>query len=51
MLGHRGVRLGITNPEITLMQAEAIFEAAAEVAESKPEIMVPLVGFKKELEN
>lgn len=51
MLGHRGVRLGITNPEITNMQARAIFEAAAETAGAMPEIMVPLVGFKKELEN
>lgn len=57
MLGHRGCRLGIVYPEITEMQARAILEAAAEVAkESKgkikpqPEIMVPLVGFKKELD-
>ncbi len=56
MLGHRGCRLGISYPEITEMQAQAIFEAAAEVLKSKkgakvkPEIMVPLVGFAKELE-
>ncbi|MEM8953553.1 MAG: pyruvate, phosphate dikinase, partial [Verrucomicrobiota bacterium] len=54
MLGHRGCRLGIVFPEITEMQARAIFEAAAQVQKSgikvKPEIMVPLVGFDKELE-
>ncbi|MFM9889563.1 MAG: pyruvate, phosphate dikinase [Rickettsiales bacterium] len=54
MLGHRGVRLGITYPEIYAMQARAIFEAAAQVAkEGKtviPEIMVPLVMTKKELQ-
>jgi pyruvate,orthophosphate dikinase len=54
MLGHRGCRLGVSFPEITEMQARAIFEAAAEVAKAKikvkPEIMVPLVGFKKELD-
>ncbi|MEM7144490.1 MAG: pyruvate, phosphate dikinase [Verrucomicrobiota bacterium] len=54
MLGHRGCRLGIVYPEITEMQARAIFEAAAQVQKSgikvKPEIMVPLVGFDKELE-
>ncbi|MCX7713800.1 MAG: pyruvate, phosphate dikinase, partial [Chthoniobacterales bacterium] len=54
MLGHRGCRLGISYPEITEMQARAIFEAAAEVMKKKikvaPEIMVPLVGFKKELD-
>ena len=54
MLGHRGCRLGITFPEITEMQARAIFEAAAEVIKRgvkvKPEVMVPLVGFKKELD-
>ena len=54
MLGHRGCRLGITYPEITEMQARAIFEAAAEVQKSgikvKPEVMIPLVGFKKELD-
>ncbi len=54
MLGHRGCRLGISYPEITEMQARAIFEAAAEVVKAKikvkPEIMVPLVGYKKELD-
>ena len=54
MLGHRGCRLGITYPEIYAMQARAIFEAAAEVAKSKgeviPEIMIPLVMNAKELE-
>jgi len=54
MLGHRGCRLGISYPEITEMQARAIFEAAADVAKKKikvkPEIMIPLVGFKKELD-
>jgi len=54
MLGHRGCRLGIVYPEITRMQATAIFEAAVEVKKKKikvlPEIMVPLVGFAKELE-
>ena len=53
MLGHRGCRLGITYPEISEMQARAIFEAAAEVQKKgikvKPEIMIPLVGFAKEL--
>jgi pyruvate, orthophosphate dikinase len=53
MLGLRGCRLGITYPEITEMQARAIFEAAAEVQKQgikvKPEIMIPLVGFPKEL--
>jgi pyruvate,orthophosphate dikinase len=48
MLGHRGCRLGITFPEITEMQARAIFEAACAVAregvEVHPEVMVPLVG-------
>ncbi|MCD8535682.1 MAG: pyruvate, phosphate dikinase [Verrucomicrobia bacterium] len=55
MLGHRGCRLGNVYPEITEMQARAIFEAAAEVQKKdkikvKPEVMVPLVGFAKELE-
>jgi pyruvate,orthophosphate dikinase len=54
MLGHRGCRLGITYPEITEMQAHAIFEAAVEVARSgvkvHPEIMVPLVGNRQEFE-
>ncbi len=55
MLGHRGCRLGNSYPEITEMQARAIFEAAANVMKAnkklkiKPEIMVPLVGFVKEL--
>ena len=53
MLGHRGCRLGIVYPEISEMQARAIFEAAAEVQKKgfrvKPEIMIPLVGFPKEL--
>ncbi|MGA7393608.1 MAG: pyruvate, phosphate dikinase [Terrimicrobiaceae bacterium] len=53
MLGHRGCRLGIVYPEISEMQARAIFEAAAQVqAEGikvHPEIMIPLVGFPKEL--
>src|SRR5437588_2382428 len=54
MLGHRGCRLGISFPEVTEMQARAIFEAAAEVHKSgtkvHPEVMIPLVGFKRELE-
>jgi pyruvate,orthophosphate dikinase len=54
MLGFRGCRLGIRFPEITRMQARAVFEAAAQcIAENipcKPEIMIPLVGFKKELD-
>ena len=55
MLGHRGVRLGITYPEIYEMQAQAIFEAAITVAEETgaapvPEIMIPLVGAPRELE-
>jgi len=53
MLGHRGCRLGITYPEITEMQARAIFEAACEVAKDGgqvfPEIMIPLVGHVNEL--
>jgi pyruvate, orthophosphate dikinase len=55
MLGHRGCRLGITYPEITEMQARAIFEAAVQVAKKGvkviPEVMIPLVGGPKELEN
>ncbi len=55
MMGHRGVRLGVTYPEITNMQVRAIFEAAAElIKEGKdpyPEIMVPVVAEAKELEN
>ena len=55
MLGHRGCRLGVTYPEIYEMQARAIFEAACEVAEKSgeapiPEVMIPLVGTRKELE-
>jgi len=54
MLGHRGCRLGITFPEIYEAQARAIMEAACELAregvEIIPEIMVPLVGYKRELE-
>lgn len=53
MLGHRGCRLGITYPEITEMQARAIFEAACQLVKEgvdvKPEVMVPLVGHVKEL--
>ncbi|HEY3217224.1 MAG TPA: pyruvate, phosphate dikinase [Candidatus Eisenbacteria bacterium] len=53
MLGHRGCRLGITYPEITEMQARAIFEAACQVASQGvrviPEIMIPLVGHVEEL--
>ncbi|MFH1878882.1 MAG: pyruvate, phosphate dikinase, partial [Candidatus Omnitrophota bacterium] len=53
MMGHRGVRLGVTYPEITEMQARAILEAAAElIRENKkimPEIMVPVVGTDKEV--
>ncbi|MCS7025436.1 MAG: pyruvate, phosphate dikinase [Bryobacteraceae bacterium] len=55
MLGHRGCRLGITYPEITEMQARAIFEAAVQVAKKGkkviPEVMIPLVGSVAELEN
>ena len=55
MLGHRGCRLGISFPEISEMQARAVFEAAAKVQADgikvRPEIMIPLVGFKKELDN
>ncbi len=55
MLGHRGCRLGVTYPEIYEMQARAIFEAAVEVAEKSgaapvPEVMIPLVATKRELE-
>jgi pyruvate, orthophosphate dikinase len=53
MLGHRGCRLGITYPEITRMQARAIFEAALQVSRKgtpvKPEVMIPLVGHVEEL--
>ncbi|HPP87274.1 MAG TPA: PEP-utilizing enzyme, partial [bacterium] len=55
MMGHRGVRLGVTYPEVTKMQIRAILEAAAElVKENKkpyPEIMIPVVSSEKELEN
>ncbi len=55
MLGHRGCRLGITYPEITEMQARAIFEAAVQVAKKGkkviPEVMIPLVGSARELEH
>jgi pyruvate,orthophosphate dikinase len=54
MLGFRGCRLGIKYPEITAMQARAVFEAAVEAKKqglkAHPEIMIPLVGFKKELD-
>jgi pyruvate,orthophosphate dikinase len=55
MLGHRGCRLGVTYPEIYEIQARAIFEAAVEVAEKTseapiPEVMVPLVATRRELE-
>ncbi|WP_306090118.1 pyruvate, phosphate dikinase [Qipengyuania flava] len=55
MLGHRGCRLGITYPEIYEMQARAIFEAACQVAKESgeapvPEIMIPLVATRRELE-
>ena len=52
MMGHRGVRLGITHPEITEMQARAILEAAAELTAENvktfPEIMIPLTGMETE---
>jgi len=55
MLGHRGCRLGITYPEIYEMQARAIFEAALDIAKESgkapvPEIMIPLVATRRELE-
>jgi len=55
MLGHRGCRLGVTYPEIYEMQARAIFEAALDVAAKSgdapiPEVMVPLVATRRELE-
>jgi len=54
MLGFRGCRLGIVYSEISEMQSRAVFEAAAEVQKSgvkvTPEVMIPLVGFKKELD-
>ncbi|MBW7864040.1 MAG: pyruvate, phosphate dikinase, partial [Candidatus Hydrogenedentes bacterium] len=55
MLGHRGCRLGIAYPEITEMQARAIFEATAKLVKEKvkvnPEVMVPLIGTKAEMDN
>ena len=55
MLGHRGCRLGITYPEITEMQARAIFEAAVAVAKDGvkvyPEVMIPLTATLKEMAN
>jgi pyruvate,orthophosphate dikinase len=55
MLGHRGCRLGITYPEITEMQARAIFEAAVRARrrgiDVRPEVMIPLVASVKEFEN
>jgi pyruvate,orthophosphate dikinase len=55
MLGHRGCRLGISYPEITEMQARAIFEAAIDALEQgskvEPEVMIPLVGARKELDH
>jgi pyruvate,orthophosphate dikinase len=54
MLGHRGCRLGVSYPEIYEMQARAIFEAAVEIGKTGtapvPEIMIPLVGVKRELD-
>jgi pyruvate,orthophosphate dikinase len=55
MLGHRGCRLGVTFPEITEMQARAIFEAAMEVATETgspviPEVMIPLAFSKREID-
>jgi len=54
MLGFRGCRLGVVYEEISEMQSRAVFEAAAEVQakgiKAKPEVMIPLVGFKKELD-
>ena len=55
MMGHRGVRLGITYPEVTEMQVRAIFEAAAELIKAgknaKPEIMVPVTCDVGELDS
>ena len=55
MLGHRGCRLGIVYPEITAMQARAIFEAACAVKKEgvnvQPEVMIPLAGFSAEFRN
>src|SRR5690606_36863208 len=55
MLGHRGCRLAVSYPEIAEMQARAIFEAAIEAGRRTgstfvPEVMVPLVGLKEELD-
>ncbi|MDI3327717.1 MAG: pyruvate, phosphate dikinase [Alicyclobacillaceae bacterium] len=54
MLGHRGCRLGITFPEIYRMQVRALYEAAAQLVregvDARPEVMIPLVGHRKELE-
>jgi len=54
MLGHRGCRLSITYPEICEMQTEAVISAACELkkegVDAHPEIMIPLVGFKSELD-
>jgi len=53
MLGHRGCRLGVTYPEITEMQATAIFEAACQLTKEGhkvfPEIMIPLTGTREEV--
>jgi pyruvate,orthophosphate dikinase len=55
MLGHRGCRLGIVYPEITTMQARAIFEAACHAKQEgidvHPEVMIPLAGFQTEFQN
>jgi pyruvate,orthophosphate dikinase len=55
MMGHRGVRLGVTYPEVTEMQVRAIFEAAAELLTAgmkvEPEIMIPVVSATKELDD
>lgn len=55
MLGHRGCRLGITYPEITEMQAHAIFEAAVDVTRKgvkvRPEVMIPMTATLKEMAN
>ena len=55
MMGHRGVRVGITYPEITEMQVRAILEAAAELIKEgknpKPEIMIPVTAIETELQN
>jgi len=55
MMGHRGVRLGVTYPEVTEMQVRAIFEAAAELIKSgkkcQPEIMIPVTSDRNELKD